>query len=79
MKLRDQHPLQSRMAKKHLKKCSNQEVPSYTHQNAWDQKQETAHAGEDVEQEEHFFIAGDNENLSNHFGNQYGRFSENLD
>ena len=58
---------------------ANQEVPSYTHQNAWDQKQETAHAGEDVEQEEHFFIAGDNENLSNHFGNQYGRFSENLD
>ena len=51
----------------------------YTHQNAWDQKQETAHAGEDVEQGEHSFIAGDNENLSNHFGNQYGRFSENLD
>jgi hypothetical protein len=35
-----------------------------------------AHADEDVEQREHFFIAGRSANLYNHFGNQFGVFSE---
>jgi hypothetical protein len=39
----------------------------------------TAHAGEDVEQGEHFSIAGGCANLYNHFGNQCGGFSENWD
>ena len=39
--------------------------------------QEIAHAGEDVEQGEHFFIAAVSSNLESHFGNQYGGFSEN--
>ena len=37
----------------------------------------TAYAGEDVEKEEHSFIAGGNTNLYNHFENQYCGFSEN--
>jgi hypothetical protein len=38
--------------------------------------QVTAHAGEDVEKEEHSFIVGEIENLYNHSGNQSGGFSE---
>ena len=36
-----------------------------------------AYAGEDVQEGEHSSIAGEKENLYNHFGNQYGGFSEN--
>jgi hypothetical protein len=36
-----------------------------------------AHVGEDVEQREHFSIAGQSANLYNDFGNQFGGFSEN--
>ena len=36
-----------------------------------------AHAGEDVEQEEHPSISGGYANLYSYFGNQYGGFSEN--
>jgi hypothetical protein len=39
--------------------------------------QGTAHAGKDVQQGEHSSIAGGNVNLYNHFGNQFGGFSEN--
>ena len=35
------------------------------------------YVGKDVEQGEHSSIAGGNANLYNHFGNQYGGFSEN--
>ena len=57
---------------------NNSEVSSYT-PSEWlrSKTQETAHAGEDVEQGEHFFIAGRSTNLYNHFGNQFGSFSEN--
>jgi hypothetical protein len=34
-------------------------------------------AGKNVEQEDHSSIAGGNENLYNHFGNQFGGFSKN--
>lgn len=37
----------------------------------------TADAGEDVEQGGRSSIAGGNANLNNHFGNQFGSFSEN--
>ena len=37
----------------------------------------TAHGGEDVKQGEHSSIAGGSANLYNHFGNQFGSFSEN--
>jgi hypothetical protein len=37
----------------------------------------TTHAGEDVEQGEHFSITAGSANLYNHFGNQFGGFSEN--
>jgi hypothetical protein len=36
----------------------------------------TAHAGEDVEQGEYYFIAGGSANLHRHFGNQSASFSE---
>lgn len=36
-----------------------------------------AHAAEDVEQEKPAFIAGGSVNLYNHFGKQFGGFSEN--
>ena len=39
----------------------------------------SVHASKDVEQEEHFFIAGESTNLYIHFGNEYGGFSENWD
>ena len=39
--------------------------------------QEIAHAGEDVEQGEHFSIAGGSAKLYKHFGSQFGGFSEN--
>jgi hypothetical protein len=35
------------------------------------------HAVEAIEQEEHSSIAGGSANLYNHFGNQFGSFSEN--
>jgi hypothetical protein len=37
----------------------------------------TAHVGEDVEKEEHSFIAGEIANWYNHSGNQSGSSSEN--
>jgi hypothetical protein len=37
----------------------------------------TAHVGEDVEKEEHFFIAGGIANWYNHSGNQFEGSSEN--
>jgi hypothetical protein len=36
-----------------------------------------AHPGENMEEEEHLFIAGRNANLYNHFENQFGSLSEN--
>jgi hypothetical protein len=39
--------------------------------------QVNAHAGEDVEQEEHPSISGGYANLYSYFGNQYVGFSEN--
>jgi hypothetical protein len=41
------------------------------------QTQVTEHAGKDVEQGEHFSTAAGRANLYNHFGNQFGSFSEN--
>jgi hypothetical protein len=38
-----------------------------------------AHAGEDMEQGKYSSIACGNKNLYNHFGNQLGGFSENLE
>jgi hypothetical protein len=37
------------------------------------------HAGGNVEQGGHPFIAGGSANLYTHFGNQFGDFSENLE
>jgi hypothetical protein len=37
----------------------------------------TAHAGEDMQQGKHFSISGSSANLYNHFGYQFGSFSEN--
>ncbi|KAL6072890.1 hypothetical protein STEG23_002114 [Scotinomys teguina] len=37
----------------------------------------TVHVGEDVEQEEHFSTVGGNADWYNHYGKQYGEFSEN--
>jgi hypothetical protein len=37
----------------------------------------TVDAGEDVEKEEHSSIAGGIASCYNHFGNQFGSFSEN--
>jgi hypothetical protein len=39
--------------------------------------QKIVHAGKDVEQGKHIFTAGVSTNLYNHFGNQFGGFSEN--
>jgi hypothetical protein len=39
--------------------------------------QMTAHAGKDVEKEEHSSIVGGNASLYKHSGNQSGSFSEN--
>jgi hypothetical protein len=39
--------------------------------------QAKAHAGEDMEHGQYSFIAGGTRNLYNHFGNQFGGFSEN--
>jgi hypothetical protein len=38
-----------------------------------------AHAGEDVEQEEHSFTAGGNANWHSHYGSLHGVFSENYE
>jgi hypothetical protein len=79
------------MAKKHLKKYlkslgiremqikNNSGIPFYTNQNGYDQNLEIARAGEDGEQGKHAFIACSIANLYNHFGNQFGSFSENLE
>ena len=53
------------------------EIPFYTSEWLRLKSQVTAHAGEDVEQGEHSSIAGGSANLYNHFGNQFGGFSEN--
>jgi hypothetical protein len=37
----------------------------------------TAHAGQDLEQENHSSTAGESANLYSYFGIQYGNFSEN--
>ena len=52
-------------------------IPSYTCQSGKGQKLNWAHAGKDVEQQEHFSIAGESANLHNNFGNQFGSFVEN--
>jgi hypothetical protein len=36
-----------------------------------------AHAGKDMQQGEHYSIAGGSANLYNHFGSQFGSFLEN--
>ena len=58
---------------------NNCEVPSILHPSEWlrSKTQGTAPAGENMEQGEHFFTACESANLHNHFGNQFGGFSEN--
>jgi hypothetical protein len=58
---------------------NNSGIPFYTNQNGYDQNLEIARAGEDGEQGKHAFIACSIANLYNHFGNQFGSFSENLE
>jgi hypothetical protein len=80
------------MAKKHLKKCSKSLVnrkmkikpslrvhvtPIRMDKIKNKTTQVIAHAGNEVKQGEHFFIACGSANLYNHFGNQYGSFLEN--
>ena len=73
------------MAEKHLNKCSislaisemqiKTALRSYTlHMSEWlrSKTQGTAHAGEDVEQEDHSSITGGSANL--YFGSQYDVF-----
>jgi hypothetical protein len=81
-----------RMAEKHLKKKkmfsilnhhgkhkSKHPWDSTSHQSEWlrSKTQVTADSGEDVEKEEHSFIAGGIVSLYNHSGNQSGGSSEN--
>jgi hypothetical protein len=60
---------------------TNQNYPEITtlHPSEWlrSKVQETADAGEDVEQGEPSSIAGGSANLYNHFGNHFDVFSEN--
>jgi hypothetical protein len=51
----------------------------YLHSSEWlrSKAQMLVHAGEDMEQVENSSIAGGSANLYNHFGNQFGGFSEN--
>ena len=77
------------MAKKHLKKCPKSldiremqiKITLIFHlipiRIAKIQNKGTAHAGEDVEQEEHSYTAGGNAHLDNHYGNQFGSLPEN--
>jgi hypothetical protein len=77
------------MAEKHFKKHSATLViremeikmtwDSTSHQSEWlrSKTQGTAHAGEDVEKEEHSSIAGGIASLHNHSRNQSASFSEN--
>ena len=81
--------MKSLMAKKHLKKCSKsldirkvqikmtlifQLIPIRI---AKIKNKGTPHAGKDVEQEEHSYIASGDANLDNHYGNQFGSLSKN--
>ena len=70
------------MAEKYLKRCSTSLVilshqgnanQNYLNQSEWPKsiKQMIAHAGEDVEQGEHSFIAGGSTNLYSHYGNHW--------
>jgi hypothetical protein len=78
------------MSEKHLKKCSKSLVIGEmkikttlrlhltTIRITQSKVQVTAHVGEDVENEEHSYMAGGIANCYNHFGNQSGGSSENL-
>jgi hypothetical protein len=80
----------TKMAEKHLKKCTasliiremkwKQPLDSTSHQSEClrSKIQVRADAGEDVEKEEHFSIVGGIASLYNHSGNQSGGSSENL-
>ena len=78
---------ESLMAKKHLRKCAIslgiQEMQNKTtlrfHLTLVRMaKIKTSSDSKDMEQEEHF-IAGGSANIYNHFGNQFDRFSANLE
>jgi hypothetical protein len=74
------------MAEKHLKKCSKSLVIKemqiktslkFHLRTIRMAKTKNSIDGEDVQQREHFFTAGRNAILYNHFGNQFGGFSKN--
>jgi hypothetical protein len=77
------------VAEKHLKKCSKflviREIQIKTtlsfhltpSRMAKIKTQEILYAGKGMEQGAHFFIPGGSANLYNHFGNQFGSFSQN--
>jgi hypothetical protein len=55
---------------------NNPEIPPYTNQ-IRSKPQVTTHVGEDVEKEEHSYVASGIANWCNHSGNQSGGSSEN--